>query len=649
MASLTPNLKLILADNLTADARANLVKIDSLGGSTLVDNTGNLRLRSKQDIRLQPNSSDIGGSGSLGTITLGESGNNLSLLDIYANSIDFNNATLTGLTVAWDDIDFTGSDATDISNISSVISANSAVSLNTAHRLSTSNPHSVTAAQVGAYTTAQTDTLLNLKADASALTSHTSASTAHGVSGALVGTTDSQTLTNKTINASNNTLSNISNTEIAAGAGIVYSKLNLATSLQVSDLAAAFSLPWTKLNKSGSSLSDIQSRSHSLLADAGSNTHAQIDSHIAASTAHGVTGALVGTSDTQVLTNKTINGSNNTITNLTEASLSPSFSLEGSKVDPDFGNQVIKTTASLQFSEGGFTTDLRAAQSGQTTDLTFTLPEADGSNGQVLQTNGSGQLGWTSTLTADLDENEVDIGNASNVREAVDTSAVGDILASATGGLAIKAGIIDNADISNSAAIAQSKLDLAITDAEVAAGAAIAVNKLAAVTASRALVSDGSGFLSASSVTATELGYVSGVTSAIQTQLDGKAADDLSDLTVASLAAESLLVGSSSSAVAALAAGTEGQVLKIIGGQVAWGTDNGTSAVQADWVTADGTTKAVSHSLGTKDILVQVYDKANDQTIEVDSVIRTDVNTVTLTSSEAPNASGWRILILDVS
>lgn len=43
------------------------------------------------------------------------------------------------------------------------------------------------------------------------------------------------------------------------------------------------------------------------------------------------------------------------------------------------------------------------------------------------------------------------------------------------------------------------------------------------LTASLALVSDGSGKLAASSVTSTELGYLSGVTSAIQTQLNAKA------------------------------------------------------------------------------------------------------------------------------
>jgi hypothetical protein len=42
------------------------------------------------------------------------------------------------------------------------------------------------------------------------------------------------------------------------------------------------------------------------------------------------------------------------------------------------------------------------------------------------------------------------------------------------------------------------------------------------LTASRALVSDGSGKVAVSSVTSTELGYLSGVTSAVQTQVDSK-------------------------------------------------------------------------------------------------------------------------------
>ncbi len=62
-----------------------------------------------------------------------------------------------------------------------------------------------------------------------------------------------------------------------------------------------------------------------------------------------------------------------------------------------------------------------------------------------------------------------------------------------------------------------------IENADIKAAAAIALNKLAAATSSRALVSDGSGFISPATTTATEIGYVNGVTSAIQTQLDAKA------------------------------------------------------------------------------------------------------------------------------
>jgi len=58
-----------------------------------------------------------------------------------------------------------------------------------------------------------------------------------------------------------------------------------------------------------------------------------------------------------------------------------------------------------------------------------------------------------------------------------------------------------------------------IVNADINAAAAIVFSKMENLTASRALVSDGSGDVSASAVTTTELGYVSGVTSAIQTQL----------------------------------------------------------------------------------------------------------------------------------
>ena len=88
------------------------------------------------------------------------------------------------------------------------------------------------------------------------------------------------------------------------------------------------------------------------------------------------------------------------------------------------------------------------------------------------------------------------------------------------------AATIVNADVNASAAIAYSKLNLAtsIINADVNASAAIALSKLAATTASRALISDASGFVSAATTTSTEIGYVNGVTSAIQTQINTKQA-----------------------------------------------------------------------------------------------------------------------------
>jgi len=59
-----------------------------------------------------------------------------------------------------------------------------------------------------------------------------------------------------------------------------------------------------------------------------------------------------------------------------------------------------------------------------------------------------------------------------------------------------------------------------IVNADIKAAAAIAFSKMADLTASRAIVSDGNGDVSVSAVTSTEIGYLDGVTSAIQTQID---------------------------------------------------------------------------------------------------------------------------------
>lgn len=81
-----------------------------------------------------------------------------------------------------------------------------------------------------------------------------------------------------------------------------------------------------------------------------------------------------------------------------------------------------------------------------------------------------------------------------------------------------------------------------ITNTHVAAAAAIALTKLAALNNNIVPITNGSGFLTSSSVTATELGYLSGVTSAIQTQLNGKATIALDNLASVAINA-SLIAG----------------------------------------------------------------------------------------------------------
>ena len=129
---------------------------------------------------------------------------------------------------------------------------------------------------------------------------------------------------------------------------------------------------------------------------------------------------------------------------------------------------------------------------------------------------------------------EVDLGNVAGLRALIYRSQASDVAASGV----LRLGNADKISFRNAANSADLQLGLnsntlefnaipliqaglgSIVNADVNAAAAIALSKLAAVAASRALVSDSSGVISPSTVTATELSYVSGVTSSIQGQID---------------------------------------------------------------------------------------------------------------------------------
>ena len=63
---------------------------------------------------------------------------------------------------------------------------------------------------------------------------------------------------------------------------------------------------------------------------------------------------------------------------------------------------------------------------------------------------------------------------------------------------------------------------------------------------------------------------------------------------------------------------------------------------------ASATSIAVTHGLGTRDVIVQLFDNANYDTVYAD-VVRTDANTVTVTFTVAPSLNAYRVLVQKIS
>jgi hypothetical protein len=141
------------------------------------------------------------------------------------------------------------------------------------------------------------------------------------------------------------------------------------------------------------------------------------------------------------------------------------------------------------------------------------------------------------------------------------------------------------------------------------------------------------------SVSNAEFQYISTLSSNAQDQIDGKQADVITTQ-------GDLIVGNGSGDAARVAIGTNGYVLTSNGTTAAWAAPaTSILSYKTDWVTGDTATKVITHSLNSLDIQVEIFDKTDGQTIHVDSVVRTDADTLTLSASEAPGAAGWRVVI----
>lgn len=617
--TLTRNLKLRIDSNLTANSKYNLEKLDTLGSTFLVDTQNNLLLRSITNIVIEPNSADLGGSGTGGDVSIGTASHSLANLNIYASSLNI--STVLGLADQ-------ATGGTKRLNLKYKSDVNGSVDTASDRNLSVDVDGADRSLVLGgSLSLLGADLVLNLSGSSSiSLPQSGTLSTLSGI----------EILTNKTINASSNTITGLTNTNISNTAGIAYAKLNLSASLINSDINSAAGIQYSKLNLSSSILDSDVSPSAAitrskLAAGAGNqvvinDNSGNLSSEAALATSRGGTGisstvvypasgTVATDTNNLVLTNKTISGASNTLSNISYPSLvltssiinsdispsaaiaysklflsnsitnsdvnssagiqysklaltgsilnadisnsaaiaysklnlansinnsdiSSSAAIAGTKIYPDFGNQLIRTLMGIQFEEGGWKTTLNAASGGQSADLLFNLPPTAGINGQVLQTNGSGDTSW------------------------ITVSGTGTVTSIAL----------------------TTPPEFTVTGSPITTAGTLAISK---ATQSANLV---------------YAGPSSG----------GAAQPTFRQLTAADIS------------------GTVGY-----------------RNMSASWITANGTTKTITHNWGSQKILVQVLDTSNNYANVSTDITRPDGNTVQLVSTSAPSSS-WLVLLTEV-
>lgn len=830
--TLSRNLKLRIDSNLTANSKYNLERLDLLGSTFLVDSTNQLNVRSSSNILIEPESADIGGSGVGGTVSIGTASHDIDTLLVYATN--FNLSTNLGLAdqaiggtrnllVRYkSDLNSAVDTAADrVLSVDldganrSLVLGGSLSQLGGDLTLNLSGTTSINIPQTGTLSTLSgVEILTNKTISAISNTisgiSNSSISASAAISYSKLALTnsivDSDVSSSAAISYSKLNLANfITNSDISPSASIVYSKLSIVNSVVNADINSAAAISYSKLNLSGS-VTNLDIAAGAAIARskvaAGTASHVVVNdgSGLLSSVAilstsiggTGVSGTAVfptsGTvltaTNTSTLSNKTIDGGSNSLTNIAYSSLvltnsvtntdisatagisytklnltgsilnadvAVGAAIAGTKINPVFGNQVISTLDRLQFEEGGLTTALRAAQSGQSANLDFRLPPSHGTDGQVLKTNGSGEMDWITvggtgtvtsvalaapaefavsgspvttagTLTLDwenvpanavlsgpttgadatpsfrllvsndiptgLTATKIADGSVDNTEFQYLNGATSNIQGQLNGKQPLDATLTSLAAYNTNGFLVQTGSDvfagrtlIAGTGISIANGDGVASNPTISSTITQytdELAQDAVGtiFLDTASVNLTYNDGTPSISADVipggvdHDQLLNFVANEHVDHTAVQIAtaANSGLTGGGTIATTRnivvdptnapsitpatgdtilLADASNSNLLSktTVGDIVALASVN---SYKEFWSNADGTTKVITHNLGTVDVIVQIFDSSvSGDTLYVNTVVRTDINTVTLTSTQAPTVA-WRVLILAV-
>ena len=183
---------------------------------------------------------------------------------------------------------------------------------------------------------------------------HIEASAAvHGLAGSVVGTSDTQTLTNKTIVAGSNTITGITsamitdgtivNADINASAQIAYSKTNLTNSIVDADVNASAAIAWTKIAPS----STVSTTELGYLDGVTSAVQTQLDSKLATATASSTYAPLASPALTGTPTAPTATAGTNTTQVATTAYVGTAISnlIDGAPATLDTLNEIAAALA----------------------------------------------------------------------------------------------------------------------------------------------------------------------------------------------------------------------------------------------------------------------------------------------------------------